>query len=325
MSAALVAPDLPAARRDVWRHRAIVANLVAQIGIVVTGGAVRLTASGLGCSTWPMCEPGAFTPVRHAAATGHSFIEFGNRTLTGVLGVIALAVAYLVWTNRSRGDAYRKLGLAPLIGVALQALVGGVTVLLDLHPAVVAVHMLISLALISVSTLLLRREREGDGPAHTVVGPAMVRAGWLLAGVAVVLLSLGVIVTGAGPHGGDDDVAYRFAVDPALMSRLHALAVWVFCGVLAVMLVALWRTGAPAAVRRSGILLVAVTLAQGLVGYVQYFTGLPALLVGVHMLGAGLLAAALTWFLVSLRTRAQATLPDTAGDDAGRVGSPAVA
>ncbi len=308
-----------------WRHRAIVANLVAQIGIVVTGGAVRLTASGLGCSTWPMCEPGAFTPVRHPAATGHSFIEFGNRTLTGLLGVIALAVAYLVWTNRSRGDSYRWLGLAPLLGVALQAVVGGITVLLHLHPAVVAVHMLISLALISASTLLLRREREGDSPPRTQVRPAITRAGWLLTGVAVVMLVLGVVVTGAGPHGGDDEVAYRFAVDPALMSRVHALAVWVFCGVLAVILVALWRTGAPAAVRRSGIVLAAVTLAQGLIGYVQYFTGLPALLVGLHMLGAGLLTAALTWFLASLRTRAQATLLDTSGDIAGRVDSPITA
>ena len=207
MSAApVLTPGLPT-RRDVWRRRAIIANLVAQIGIVVTGGAVRLTASGLGCSTWPMCEPGAFTPVRHAAATGHSFIEFGNRTLTGVLGVIAVAVAVLVWTNRSRGLGYRRLGLAPLIGVALQAVVGGITVLLHLHPAVVAVHMLISLGLIAASTLLLRREGEGDDAPRALVGPAVLRVGWVLAGVAVVLLCLGVVVTGAGPHGGDDEVA----------------------------------------------------------------------------------------------------------------------
>ena len=313
MSAApVLTPGLPATRRDVWRRRAIIANLVAQIGIVVTGGAVRLTASGLGCSTWPMCEPGAFTPVRHAAATGHSFIEFGNRTLTGVLGVIAVAVALLVWTNRSRGLGYRRLGLAPLIGVALQAVVGGITVLLHLHPAVVAVHMLISLGLIAASTLLLRREGEGDDAPRALVGPAVVRVGWMLAGVAVVLLCLGVVVTGAGPHGGDDEVAYRFAVDPALMSRVHAAAVWVFCAVLAVMLAALWRTGAPREARRSGIMLGAVTLAQGLIGYVQYFTGLPALLVGLHMLGAGLLTAALTWFLLTLRSRGPLPSDDAA-------------
>ena len=103
-----------------WTRPAIIANLVAQIVIVGTGGAVRLTGSGLGCSTWPMCEPGEFTPRLHDASTIHPFIEFGNRTLTGVLGVIAVAVAVMVWTNRSRSLSYRLLGLTPLLGVILQ-------------------------------------------------------------------------------------------------------------------------------------------------------------------------------------------------------------
>nr|WP_298460227.1 COX15/CtaA family protein [uncultured Cellulomonas sp.] len=279
------------------------ANLVAQMGIIVTGGAVRLTGSGLGCSTWPQCEPGSFTPVLHEATTWHPLIEFGNRTLTGVVGVIAVAVALLVVTDTRRARSYRWLGLAPLAGVIAQAVIGGVTVLLHLHPAVVGVHMLVSLGLVTVSTVLLHRSAEGDGPADPVVVPRVRAIGQALAAVAVVLLVLGVVVTGSGPHGGDEDVAYRFAVDPVLVAKLHAAAVWTFVALVVGLLVTLARTGGPARARRAATVLLGVTLAQGLVGYVQYFTGLPELLVGVHMLGAALLAAAVTWTVLTLRGR----------------------
>ena len=291
------------ARRQRWTRRALLANVVAQGVLVVTGGAVRLTGSGLGCSTWPQCEPGSFTPALHAATSIHPFIEFGNRTLTGFLTVIALTVAVLVWTDRSRSRSYRLLGLAPVLGVVAQAVIGGITVLFHLNPAVVGVHMLVSLALVAVSTVLVVRERAGDSPAVPVVGPQLVRLARLLAAVAVALLALGVVVTGSGPHGGDDKVAYRFAVDPVLIARAHAGVVWLFVVVLTVVLVGLYRTAAPGTVRRAGLWLLAVTLLQGLIGYVQYFTGLPVVLVGLHMLGAVLLTAALTWFLLTLRTR----------------------
>ncbi|MFI2751812.1 heme A synthase [Cellulomonas sp. P22] len=291
-------------RRARWTRPALVANLVAQIGIVVTGGAVRLTGSGLGCSTWPQCEPGAFTPAIHEATTLHPYIEFGNRTLTGVLGIIALLVAVLVWGDRGRSRSYRLLGLAPLVGVAIQAVIGGITVLLDLAPAVVALHMLVSLGLVAASTVLLVRHRTGDGAPRPVVAPWLGATGWALAALTVVVVALGVVVTGAGPHGGDDEVAYRFAVDPALAARVHALAVWAFVAVLVALLVGLFRAPSPATTRRAALVLLGVTLAQGLIGYVQYFTGLPEVLVGLHMLGAGLLAAATTRAVMSLRPRA---------------------
>ncbi|MGV8979501.1 MAG: COX15/CtaA family protein [Cellulomonas sp.] len=291
------------ARRQRWTRRALVTNVVAQGVLVVTGGAVRLTGSGLGCSTWPQCEPGAFTPALHQANSIHPFIEFGNRTLTGFLTVIALTVAMLVWTDRSRSRSYRLLGLAPIVGVAVQAVIGGVTVLFHLNPAVVGVHMLVSLGLVAVSTVLVVRERAGDGHAVPVVGPRIVRLARVLTAVAVALLALGVIVTGSGPHGGDDKVAYRFAVDPVLIARAHAGVVWLFVLVLTLTLVALYRTTAPRPVRTAGFRLLAVTLLQGVIGYVQYFTGLPVVLVGLHMLGAVLLTLALAWFLLSLRTR----------------------
>jgi len=298
------------ARRRRWTRRALLANVVAQGVLVVTGGAVRLTGSGLGCSTWPQCEPGSFTPALHEATSIHPFIEFGNRTLTGFLVVIALTVAVLVWTDRSRSRSYRLLGLAPVLGVVAQAVIGGVTVLFHLNPAVVGVHMLVSLALVAVSAVLVVRERAGDGPARPVVGPQIVRLSRLLTAVAVALLALGVVVTGSGPHGGDDKVAYRFAVDPVLIARAHAGVVWLFVAVLAVVLVGLYRTAAPGTARRAGLGLLAVTLLQGVIGYVQYFTGLPVVLVGLHMLGALLLTASLTWFLLALRTR-DLTAPGT--------------
>ncbi|GEO35331.1 protein required for cytochrome oxidase assembly [Cellulomonas aerilata] len=274
-----------------------------QIGIVVTGGAVRLTGSGLGCSTWPQCEPGSFTPVLHEATTWHPLIEFGNRTLTGVVGIVAIAVALLLLTDTRRSRAYRRLGAVPLAGVVVQALIGGVSVLLHLDPAVVGVHMLVSLGLVAVSTVLLYRWSEGDGPVRPVVGPRARATGQALVAVAVVLLALGVVVTGSGPHGGDEEVAYRFEVDPVLIAKLHAAAVWTFIGVLGALVVGLVRDAAPARPRRAAVVLLAVTLAQGLVGYVQYFTGLPEILVGVHMLGAALLTASLAWTVLTLRER----------------------
>ncbi|MBD5787705.1 COX15/CtaA family protein [Cellulosimicrobium terreum] len=285
-----------------WTRPVLLANLAAQIGIIVTGGAVRLTGSGLGCSTWPQCEPGQFTATFHPETTYHQFVEFGNRTLTGVLSIIAVAVLVLVWTDRSRALSYRLLGVVPLVGVATQALIGGVIVLLHLHPAWVSVHFVVSAALVSVSLLLLHRSGEGDGPAVATVAPRTRALAWALAVLTAVVVVLGVVVTGAGPHSGDEEVGYRLAVDPALMSRLHAAAVWVFVAVLVVYLVSVRR--APQQVRRAAWILLVITLAQGLIGYVQYFTGLPALLVGLHMLGSALLVAGTTRVLLTTRTRA---------------------
>lgn len=286
-----------------WTRRALWANLVAQIGIIATGGAVRLTGSGLGCSTWPQCEPGQFTPEFHEAMSIHSLIEFGNRTLTGVLGVIALVVLVLVLRERWRPTWFRGLAWFPLAGVAVQGVVGGVTVLVQLHPAVVGVHMLLSIALVAVSAVLLatdQRTRPGATPGYAA-GVEPLFAGRVLLVVGAVLMVLGVIVTGAGPHGGDDEHAYRYELDPVAAAKAHAWIAWAFVLVLAVVVWFLRRDGAPREVRRTWWWLVAVTLAQGAIGYVQYFTGLPELLVGTHMLGTGLLAASLAWSYTALR------------------------
>lgn len=271
------------------------ANIATQGGIIVTGGAVRLTASGLGCSTWPQCEPGEFTPTFHGETVGHQFIEFGNRTLTGLLLIVAGLMAIAVW--RSRPDL-KWWGLVPLIGVFAQAIVGGVTVLAELNPWIVGPHMLISVALVWVSVYIALRYRNAPRrrgrPLHWE------RAIHAVAFVAVIVF--GVLTTGAGPHSGDADATERLALDPALIARVHALAAWAFVLTLALLIWRLRRDTSNSGaneVRRAWIVLAAATLAQGAIGYAQYFTGLPILLVGLHLAGIAVLTAAESafWYL----------------------------
>lgn len=297
------------ARFRPWTRGVLLANVIGQILIIGTGGAVRLTDSGLGCSTWPLCEPGQFTPQFHEASSIHPYIEFGNRTITGVLGVIGIMVLLLVWTDRDRTARYRALGVVPLVGVLAQAVIGGVVVLLDLHPGWVSLHFGASAALVWFSAYLLHRHGEGDGAPVPVGNRQVSTLGALLGLLLVPVVTLGVLVTGAGPHSGDDEVGYRLALDPLEVTRAHSGSVWLFALVLVLLIVLLHRlpAGAGAAVvlaRRAAWLLLGVTLAQGLIGYVQYFTGLPELLVGLHMVGAGTLVWATAHAILRLRTRA---------------------
>ncbi|MGO2047661.1 MAG: COX15/CtaA family protein [Brachybacterium tyrofermentans] len=279
-------------------------NLICQIGIIVSGGVVRLTSSGLGCSTWPNCEPGQFTPELTMESGIHPFIEFGNRTLTGVLGIFAAALLLiaLLWL-RHKGRGMRWLALTPLAGTALQAIVGMVVVKADLHPGVVSPHFLISPILVALSTLLLYRLYDGDAPRRrSVVPTAMHWMSWALGVIGFAILVLGTLVTGTGPHSGDDVHPERLPFDPRTISWLHADAVMLFCGLLVGLLIALHLIGAQRPARRAAWGLVSITAIQALIGYTQYFTGLPELLVGFHMLGAGLFAAGIAWVAVSLYT-----------------------
>lgn len=292
---------------DRRRVAVLVANLVAQIGIIVTGGLVRLTGSGLGCSTWPQCEPGSFTPVYHPETSFHSLIEFGNRTLTFVLCVVAGLTAVAVWRQRERITSYRVLGLVPIVGVIIQAIVGGITVLVDLHPAVVGSHMFISLGLVAASTWLIVRHAEGDGPVRPLL-PSPVRAVAIVSGLlAIPMLALGVVTTGAGPHSGDDDVGYRFALDPAYAAKLHGMSVWFYIAaviVVAVLVVRSSRRGLDATVTQRALVYVGVVITlQALIGYVQYFSDLPITLVLLHMLGAALATATAANLVLATRVR----------------------
>lgn len=273
-------------------------NLLCQMGIILTGGVVRLTGSGLGCSTWPNCEPGQFTP-RYTPEMGlRPFIEFGNRTLTGVLGVFAIAVLVLsiLWLRR-KGGGFLVLAALPLVGTALQAIIGMVIVRLHLHPGAVAPHFLVSIGLVVVSSILLARLREGDGRVHRVIPTALMALAFALGAVAAVVLVLGTVVTSSGPHSGDLDVTLRLGLDPRMVSWLHADSVMMFCGLLVGLLIALHLVRTPRRTRRAAWILVAVTAAQGALGYVQYFTGLPEILVGLHMALAAVFTASITWLI----------------------------
>ena len=268
------------------------ASLVANIAIVVTGGAVRLTGSGLGCPTWPRCTEESFTP--HGALTFHAAIEFGNRLLTFVLVAIAVATFVAAWRTGRR--ELRRLALVLALGIPLQAVIGGITVLVDLNPWAVALHLMLSMVLVALSVRFLQRL---DRPVPAVGGP-LVALAWGVFAVGFVVLYLGTIVTGSGPHAGDADVA-RNGLDPVQWSQLHADAVFLYVGMTIGLGVALHATRADRAAIKATWLLLGLQLAQGLVGFVQYFTGLPEVLVGIHLLGAGVLAASTTWVLLRVR------------------------
>ena len=291
-----------------WLRRLAWATLVGNIGIVLTGGAVRLTASGLGCPTWPRCTEESFTP--HGALDFHSAIEFGNRTLTFVLSAIAVATFVSAWQSGRRD--LRLLALWLGLGIPAQALVGGVTVLTDLNPWVVSFHLLVSLAIISLAVLYLRRiDVPGPPTADATVEerPRLTPLAWITYAAGWVVLYLGTVVTGSGPHAGDADVP-RNGLDPLQISQLHADAVFLFVGLSIGLLVALAATRAPARVIRAAVVLVGLELAQGLVGFVQYFTDLPVLLVELHLLGASLLTAAMTHLLLEVSEATVAPFAD---------------
>lgn len=319
--------------RPAWRDRAVMANLAAQILIIVTGGLVRLTASGLGCSSWPSCTPGHFTPTSHPATSYHAYIEFGNRTITGLLVVVSVAVVLLAGLDRSRSTGYRVLAWVPLAGVLVQAVIGGMAVRYELPPALVGSHMLISMALVAASAWLWVRSKEGDAAPRWLVTTTTRALAAALCTMGTVVVVLGVVTTGAGPHSGDDKVGYRFAIDPLTMARIHAASVWVFVAALALTIYQLQlrarraapatataeptaRPGVPpdAAVLRAGYRVLGVTLGQAAIGYVQVATRLPIALVDLHMLGAAALVVALTLFVGRLRARGLAPAPDVAPD-----------
>lgn len=285
-------------RRLAWTSMAV------NVLLVVTGGAVRLTGSGLGCPTWPKCTEATYTNTPEYGI--HGYVEFGNRLLTFAVGaaVTLTFLAALLARQRRRSVIW----LAFLNGATIpgQAILGGITVLTRLNPWAVAAHFLYTVLIIGISFWLWWRCREGDGPARRVVaGPLRVLA-VLLVAVTVATLTVGTIVTGSGPHAGDRD-APRTGLDPGMVAQLHADLVMLLIGMSVATWFALRAAGAPERIRRAALVLVGVELAQGVVGFVQYFTHLPALLVGVHMAGAA--AVWIAVLAVLLRTRVREEIP----------------
>lgn len=295
-----------------YRHIAVAA-LVALSIIIVTGAAVRLTNSGLGCDDWPNCSSERFVDV----SSKHAAIEQVNRLFTGVVGLAAIAAVLGAFVRAPRRRDLTTLSLLIAGGVVANAVLGGVSVLVDLHPLAVQGHLLLSLALIVTGTMLVRRAGEPDGvERRPVVGTATRRAAGVLFGLAVVAVFTGTLVTGAGPHAGDEN-AERLDLDIPTVARVHGVAVM---ATIAVALYLAWRIRG----RRdeSDALTPAIStwlfvgILQAAVGYVQYFNDVPELLVGIHVAGATLVTWATTVVLLDT-TRPSAPAGDVPTDIVG--------
>ena len=294
-------------------QRAALVALAMAVVIVVTGGAVRLTGSGLGCPTWPKCTDDSLTSTSEMGV--HGVIEFGNRMLTYVL---CAAVGWAIIAARSQ-KPYRRgvtlLGWTQFWVVMGNAVLGGIVVLVGLNPYTVAAHFLLSTALIAVATVMWQHTREGDGAPRPLVGRAIQQLVWVLTGVSVLLIAVGTVVTGAGPHAGDSSDVPRMPVDWEMVSKAHAVLAWIVVTLTFALWFVLKAVDAPKGPLSRTRDLFLVLLAQGVVGYVQYFTDLPEVLVGLHMLGSCLVWIAVLRVLLALRERPEATVPGLPAQD----------
>jgi len=259
--------------------------VITQSAIVITGASVRLTGSGLGCSTWPECTPGSYTPSPdQPEAPLHAWIEFGNRLLTFVLFLNALVLMISILRNRKE---LFGLGAIQILGILAQAVLGGITVLTGLNPATVAGHFMLSIILIAAA-LSLRQRIYGKSPSGLIVSKLTRNLARALVILTFVVLIAGTIVTGSGPHAGDS-TAERFPLDARTVSWIHADLVIALIGVAIALLISI-QVGESGATReilgaRIKVFLLA-SLVQGAIGYTQYFTGLPEVLVAFHILGS---------------------------------------
>lgn len=291
--AGLRSPDRVAVERWAW------ATVVTNTLIIVTGGLVRLTGSGLGCPTWPRCTDGSF--VTHRALGVHGVVEFSNRMLTGIVTVVLVATVVVVWRWVDTTAQTRRLAVLIALGVPLQIVVGGISVRTHLNPWVVSLHLLISMAMVATSMLLVFRVR-----GIATRGVVRRKTGRVISMYAVlwVAVYLGTVVTGGGPHAGDAS-APRNGLDPHVMSHVHAGVVYLLVAIT----VSLCFSVRKLPVFRLALLVLAVELAQAAIGLVQYFTGLPIALVAAHLFGAAGLIAVSTRLLLEIVSSASESAP----------------
>lgn len=270
--------------------------LFAQAAIVVTGGAVRLTGSGLGCPTWPECTPGSYTPKPYQVEEQVKvWIEFGNRLLTFVLVLAAITVLLSV-IAAGRKDL-RGLALGQILGILGQGVLGGITVLTGLHPATVGAHFLLSIVLIAGATSL--RAQKSSPSVKIQSEPLVKKIATAHIVATFIVLILGTIVTGSGPHAGDA-TAPRFSFDLRTVAWLHADVVIALLGITFGLFVA---QGTSSETKKRLKIFLAIALSQGLIGYVQWFTDLPEILVGLHIAGSTLvwIASWRVWLSVTTK------------------------
>lgn len=271
-------------------------SFLAQTIIIATGGAVRLTGSGLGCPTWPLCTTDSLVNTPEMGI--HGVIEFANRLMTGVVGIIALLVLISIWRMRRERRDLWTLALVVLFGIFAQAIVGGITVWTGLNPFIVGFHYIASVSLVCVTAAYLVRLRTAPGPRERAVPAWYARLTHVTTAVLAVTIAFGVLTTASGPHSGDA-AAGRTGYDSELLEHVHAWPGYTLLGLTLVMLAAAWRLRLPT-LGWVGVLL-AIELVQIAVGIYQARSGLPPLAVGVHMVLAALMAATMTVVVLRLQ------------------------
>ncbi|MFD7297236.1 heme A synthase [Streptomyces sp. NPDC059897] len=300
-------------------QRAAMSAVVMTVLIVCTGGAVRLTGSGLGCPTWPKCTDQSLTATSEMGF--HGAIEFGNRMLTYVL---CAAVGWAIIAARSQKPWRRtvtRLGWAQFWIVMGNAVLGGIVVLVGLNPYTVAAHFVLTTTLLTVAVVMWQRTREGDAEPRPLVGKAIKQLVWAMVATAALLIVVGTVVTGAGPHAGDSSDVHRMPLDWEMVSKVHAVLAWIVVTLTFALWFVLKAVDAPKGPLHRTRDLFLILLAQGVIGYVQYFTDLPEVLVGLHMLGSALVWIGVLRVVLSLRERpvAEPDLPSQSGQELSAV------
>ncbi|MCT2338862.1 heme A synthase [Corynebacterium sp. p3-SID1056] len=283
--------------------------LLCQGGITVTGALVRVTGSGLGCDTWPMCHQGSLVPVAGAAPWVHQFIEFGNRLLTFVVAAAAIAVLVAVYRAQRR-NVVKALAAVSLAGVAVQAIIGGISVHLDLRWWAVAVHFLPSMILVAVAAALYMRIAEPDDVAPTRMFPRAASNWAIIAAVALAfVLMTGTMVTGSGPHSGDANAGMdgRLEMDTRMLAYVHAFCLYIYLGATAVSVWILRKAQAPKDALRTATVLIVLILVQWAIGVIQFRMGVPRWTIPVHI-GMSSMVVAFTTFLWAHGARRVPTL-----------------
>ena len=269
-------------------RRISLANLIAQSGIIVTGAVVRLTGSGLGCPTWPDCTPGSLIPVAGQVEGFHKYIEFGNRLLTFL--VLAIAIALFVFSLLNEKRNIIVWSFLPLIGTLLQAVLGGITVLTGLHPSTIMAHFLLSIVLVGISVKIY--DYFNNKKVYKALPKIVDNYVKIVTLVGLAVIILGTITTGSGPHSGDE-ISARFDLDIRVIAWLHADSVLLFVGLIIGLLVITKLNLDSNHLFKTTRTLFIICLVQGFIGYVQWFSNLPWILVSFHVIGA-----VVTWITI---------------------------
>ncbi|WP_142218171.1 heme A synthase [Streptomyces sp. SLBN-118] len=286
-------------------RRAALSAVVMSVVIIVTGGAVRLTGSGLGCDTWPKCTDDSLFATPEQGI--HGAIEFGNRMLTYVLSAAVGWAIVAASAARPRRRGLSRLAWSQFWIVMGNAVLGGITVWAGLNPWTVAGHFLLATGLLTVTTVTWHRAGEGDGAPRPRVPRPVRKLSWAIVVTSVLLIALGTSVTGSGKHAGDSSDVPRMPWDWADAAHVHAIGAWVVCALAVAMWLLLRVVDAPDDTRARARDLLIVLLAQGAIGYVQYFTHVPEALVAAHMLGSALMWIAVVRLALSLRERPESS------------------